>query len=776
MSEEKNVSSSNVFDMISKLQRFVFYITLFLIPWFIIPLPYDSTEKIKSILFIFLSSFVILLEVIKWIWDGKISIVKSSFDKIFLLILLSFVISTIFARDSWMSFWGYDGRLGTGLFVMIFLFLFFYLSRGFLQKKKEIVNAIMSLSGGVLVMIVISMLSVLKVDVFGWLPFVNNFFVVGLPLTFSFQEAMLISGLSVFLNLFLLLGFVQDKKYQGVILPIIGLLISFVSLTLFSINQGALIPILFLVVSILVCIFLWFKLNKSLKAIPVLILIFSLLSVGLSIGFQYQSFIKSILGESFATINPIRLGADISWVVASSSIVNDFLRGLIGLGNDSFGIAYNLFKPSTEAIITLGNTTFVSGSNEIFTTLANRGLIGVTVWVILGIAYLRVIIKQITSSSKESGSLTFLLALIGMFIYLGSIFIPYSFLTFFLLFMSTLMLVIFDNKEGSNEEFLVKFWAVNVGKVNKDINKTMEGINWFFTVFVTLLTTAGLILLFVKTMSAAYVVRAEAYNLEMTEKYKNETDVDLEVKEGYLERMVGYYDKALRYDSADPYVNRKAALISTEIIKLLSERYAEAKEDEKEVILSSITSWKNTALDLSREAINTSSLTYANWNARSSVYIGLITVGLSDYSQDALNALQSCVSLNPLDFDSYYKAGQIYMVKEDYDKALAAFRSVLNINGQHVPSLILSASILNEKGDKESAVAYLQAAKEVLEQNNLDSGEMYENIIKSLKELGGTEDAEDLDSLENLETEETNTENVENPETTEEQETTPATE
>lgn len=765
MSEEKSMSSSNVFDMISKLQRVVFYVTLFTIPWFIIPLPYDSTEKIKSILFIFLSCFVILLEIIKWIWDGKISIVKSSLDKIFLLIFISFVVSTIFARDSWMAFWGYDGRLGTGLFVMIFLFLFFYLSRGFLQKKKEIVNAVLSLSIGILVMIIVSMLSVLKVNVFGWLPFVNNFFVVGLPLTFSFQEAMLISGLSVFLNLFLLLNFIQEKKYQGVILPIMGLLISFVSLTLFSINQGALIPILFLVVSILVCIFLWFKLSKSLKAIPVLVLIFSLLAVGLSIGFQYQSFIKSILGESFTTINPIRLGADISWVVASSSIVNDFLRGLIGLGNDSFGIAYNLFKPNTEAIITLGNTTFVSGSNEIFTILANRGLIGVTVWIILGIVYLRIIIKQI-SSGKDSSSLAFLLALAGMFIFLGSAFVPFSFLTYFLLFVATLMLVIFDNKEGSNEEFLVKFWAVNVGKVGKDINKTMESVNWFFTIVVTLLTTAGLILLFVKTMSAAYVVRAESYNLEMNEKYKNETDISADVKEDYLERMVGYYDKALKYDVADPYVNRKASLISTEIINLLSEKYSEAKDDEKEGILSSITTWKNTALDLSRKAIETSSLTYANWNARAAVYIGLITVGLSDYSQDALNSLQSCINLNPLDYDSYYKAGQIYMVKEDYDKAFAAFRSVLNINGQHVPSLVLSASILNEKGDKENAVVYLQAAKEVLELNKLDSGEIYENIITSLKELGANEEVEQIDDIEELDEEETNTE----------QDTTPASE
>ena len=755
MLKENNSPVSSVFDIISKLQRGVLYTILFVIPWLIVPLPYDSTEKIKGLVFVFLSSLLILLEVIKWIWDGRVSMIRSSLDGIFLLLFVSFLISSVFARDTWMGFWGYDGRLGTALFVMIFLFLFFYLARGFLQKKNEIVKAITSLSLGLLVLLVLSILSVLKVDILGWVPYISNFFVVGLPLTFSFQEAMLISGASIFFAIFLLVNYIQEKKYQSIIFPIIGLVISFISLALFSINQGAIIPILFFVITIPVCILLWFKLSKSLKAVPILLLVFSALTVAFSIGLQYESFIKSVLGESFTTLNPVRLGSDISWIVASSSIVNDFLRGLIGLGNDSFGVAYNLFRPATDATIALGNTTFVTGSNELFTILANRGLIGVTIWVILGLAYLRLLIKQIASTRSERGTLSFLLALTSLFIFLGSIFLPFSFLTYFLLFVSTLLLIVFDNKEENNEEFLLKFWAVNVGKVSKDINKTMEGINWFFTIFVTLAATAGMIFLFVKTVSIAYVVRAESYNIEKNIEYQDvdKDKISFEVREEYLERMAGYYDKALKYDSSDPYINRKASLVSLEVIRLLAEQYEDATDQEKEGILSSITLWKNTSIDLSREAINTSPLAYANWNTRASVYIGLISVGLSDYSEDALAALQSCVNINPLDYDAYYKAGQIYMVKEDYAKALSAFNTVLNINGQHIPSLVLAANILKENKDIENAVRYLEAAKEILEVNKQDSGEIYQSIVDSLKELGGDSlDVEDLEELDEIDT------------------------
>ncbi len=89
------------------------------------------------------------------------------------------------------------------------------------------------------------------------------------------------------------------------------------------------------------------------------------------------------------------------------------------------------------------------------------------------------------------------------------------------------------------------------------------------------------------------------------------------------------------------------------------------------------------------------------------------------------------------------------MVKEDYDKLFQLWILYFSINGQHVPSLILSASILYEQKNTEQAILYLQAAKEILEVNKLDSGETYDNIVKSLEQLGATE--EDLEKVEEIE-------------------------
>jgi tetratricopeptide (TPR) repeat protein len=759
---KENKTSMSVFDMISGLQRVLFYITLVIIPWFIIPLPYDSTEMLKSIVFIFLSSFIILLEIIKWIWDGKVSVTKSIFDKVFLLLFVSFLVSTVFARDSWIAMWGYDGRIGGGLFVMIFLFGLFYLGRGLFQKKEEVVKAVFSLSLGISILIVLSLLSVFSINIFGWVPYVNEFFVVGLPLTFSYQEAMLVAGSGILLNGFLIINSLQDKKYQSLIVPIIGLTVAFISIPIFAINRGALLPILLFVVLLPVIIMLWTKLNKSQKGIPIFIFILSSLVLAFSIGFQYESFRTSVLGEDFSTVTPISLGSDISWQVASSPITSNFTRGLVGLGNDSFGVAYHAFRPGGNTVTLLGNTTFVTGSNELFTALANRGLIGVTVWVLLGLVYLRFLIKQIVDTKGQKKVLSFMLSVNAMFIFLGSLFVPFSFLVYFLLFVSTLLLIVLNSKDGDNEEFLLKFWAVNVGGSEaKDINKTMEGINWFFTIVVTLMTTAGLILLFVRSMSLAYVVRAEAYNIEKNREYADfEGEISIDVREEYLVRMANYYDKALGYNMSNPYVNRKASLVALEIVSLLGEKTEDAEEDEADAFVSEISVWKNTAIDLSKKATTISPITYANWNTRASVYIGLIEAGLSSLEEDALSALQSCVNLNPYDYDSYYKAGRIQAIKQDYDRALASLNTAINIYGDHIPSILLAGDIYAVTEDTENAITYYKAVKEILELNEVTSGELYEAVMDRLESLGADLTEEETQE-EEVETEEEETQEEE---------------
>src|SRR5690606_32251877 len=141
----------------------------------------------------------------------------SKFDKVFLVLLFSFIISTIFSLDKWIAVWGFEGRLSTGLLSMSVLLVFFFLARSFLNKSKQILKSIEILLLGVAILTILSMLSFFKVDIFSWIPYLKHFFIVGLPLTFSLKEILLISGSSIFLSIALIINYLGEHKYQRVL-------------------------------------------------------------------------------------------------------------------------------------------------------------------------------------------------------------------------------------------------------------------------------------------------------------------------------------------------------------------------------------------------------------------------------------------------------------------------------------------------------------------------------------------------------------------------------
>jgi tetratricopeptide (TPR) repeat protein len=738
---------------LSFFQRQIFYTLLFFIPWFVVPLPWDPTEQVRIILFIILSSILILLEVIKWIWDGKVVVFKSIYDKVFLLLLFSFILSSIFALDKWTAVWGFDGRLGMGLISMSILLIFFFLSRSFLDNIKYIVRSVETFVLGLSSLLVLSFLSLLKVNILGWLPVFKNFFVVGLPLTFYSNELIILSTALILMSIYLSVYYIREKTFEKILLPSISLIMGFLVMLVFSTNQGIALPVFIFIALLFTSLLLFIKLEKKLRFLPIILGILALLSTAFAIGLQYESFKDSLLGESFQAITPVQLASDISWSVSSKVMVEDFFRALVGLGNDSFAIAYNLFKPATEATISLTNVNFSSSASEFFTILATRGIVGVIVWILIGLVLLKSFINDLTSQEKGD-LLLYILQILTITIYLSSFFLSFSFLLYFVFITLILLSLLTKNISSKNEEqFVLKFWAVNVGKVSSDVNRTISNVNWFLTVLVIVLVFAGLLTLGTKFLSVLYIARAEAFLSEESGKYTSEEEVTIEVREEFFNKLNSYYLKALRYDSSNPIANRMASTNTIEIMNILSEIYQKSSDEEKNTILSEISNLKNNAIELSREAINTSTFTYANWDARATVYMGLFSIGLSDYSEDALSALERCITLNPLDFKSYYRAGQIYMMDEEYEKALSAFEGGLRINGQHIPSLMLSASILMEKGDQETAISYLESAKKIMELNNLQDDPMYENVIRALKELGGpnTSPAEENPTEEDIE-------------------------
>ena len=98
MLQESNSSSSKKLN-IPVIQKYLFWGVLFLLPIAIMPFPWDWTERSMSLLILSLSTIILGLQVVQMFWDGKLSILRSSFDLGMFSLLLSLLLSTIFSKD-----------------------------------------------------------------------------------------------------------------------------------------------------------------------------------------------------------------------------------------------------------------------------------------------------------------------------------------------------------------------------------------------------------------------------------------------------------------------------------------------------------------------------------------------------------------------------------------------------------------------------------------------------------------------------------------------------
>jgi tetratricopeptide (TPR) repeat protein len=118
--------------------------------------------------------------------------------------------------------------------------------------------------------------------------------------------------------------------------------------------------------------------------------------------------------------------------------------------------------------------------------------------------------------------------------------------------------------------------------------------------------------------------------------------------------------------------------------------------------------------------------------------MGLLSIGFEDYDRDALNALSKALDLNPTNYELYYNAAQVYLVQENSDDALAMLVKVLEINPRHVPSLLMAGEVNKGLGKEEVYLSYLKAAKAIMEEYNQDDTDIYQEVVRDLRQVEGT--------------------------------------
>jgi len=727
---------------INAIQNGIFYMLFLLLPFSIIPMPWDWATRGTSLLILIISIVIVSLELLKFIWEGKISIFKNSVDLGILFILLASIISTVLSVNPGLSFWGIDMNLGSGLISLVAVILVSYAMRSFIDTFGEIVKVLIYFSIGISIINIFSLMSFCNIDFLQYLPAYKSVFQYGLPWTLSAHILLLLNGV-VSITTFGVLVWNRKRNIVGFLMNISVLILSLLTILVFSLNQGFSI-ILTLFLSLLILVFLTWryirfkkpeeKFIRLLIAIPLVIvtILFALLKIPV---------IRENILASFTLLTQVSLGNDISWEIVFLGVSRRFTRALVGFGKDTFVILYNMFKPATMEVLAFNNANFYYGSSEVITQFAEGGVLWLGAWILSGYLIVKELLSQIRSLKRsESTGRTILILTLGLsalFMYISSFFCHLGILEELIFFIVISLWVVALNlgKGKSSEKFTIKIWVMgtNVKKLKKQ-SHTTRNINILMTILVG---TMALVLIgfWCRTLiSNIYIASAEQYI--STESIRLEEDnPSQEERDNFLSEVLNRYSKAEMFGEKNPLINRKLALLSLGKISLYSEQYTSSKDqNEQEELLDRIVMYKKEVVNQVQKAIDKDPQIYSNWETASSVYMGLLSIGFKDYDKEALNALSNALDLNPTNYELYYSAAQVYMVQEDTDDALAMLIKVLEINPTHIPSLLMAGEINKGLGEKEIYISYLKAAKAIMEEHDQTETDVYQEVIRGIKQ------------------------------------------
>ncbi len=742
LTETKTVEKKKV--NIATIQKYLLFLLLFLAPMAIIPFPWDWTERGMGLLILGVGTIIVVLEIVKLIWEGKLTLTKSALDGGIMLVFLALILSTLFSRDLSSSVWGMDGKLGTGIISFTTILLTSLSARTFIKTTKDIRLALLAFVVGFSIVNILSILSFLGVNIWGFIPVYKDLGQAGLPLLRSAKAHLFVNFVLMLLNLGLISEYLVDKKGKQTVLivSIIAIVLSAVNIWIFSINQGIGLIILFVILAVLFWVFGVRRLKIE-KVVSKNIL-FSI--IGILIGvlvptilLQIPSLREVIIPKSINVVAQVSLGSDVSWIVAASVFVSSFIRGLFGMGVDTYSISYNLYKPLSQNLLQYNDVNFYYGASELFTQFTNNGLFWLIVWGVFGFLILKMIKKdlgkvKIYKEEIEKSLILIIVDLLIIFIYLASLFAVYGVLIFLILLVtislrSVLLEILSKNTE---EKFVIKLWTANL-RPDGENGKMSYNINIVLTVLTLCLGFGALLVCGSKFVASAYLLKAESFYVEQNAKYA-EVEPTIEERKVFVNSMSYYYATAARFDGNNPLINRKAGTMYLELVGIAAEEYSTGGDDSAELI-AAVGKWKNYALDYTRKSIDVSADVYSNWDARASVYLGLVGMGFGDYASDSLYSLEQASALNPLNYQLYYNEAQVYLINGDKDSALSALTKALGINAQHIPSILLAGEINNQKGNKDIYESYLKAAKKVMETNSQTDTEIYQQVVEELNSM-----------------------------------------
>ncbi|MFH1233544.1 MAG: hypothetical protein V1649_02745 [Patescibacteria group bacterium] len=399
---QKPLANTKVFDVIIGC---ILTLIFFLCPLFFTGLVAQTAGFEKMILFYFLVLLGVVVWVTKGVVSGELKLKQTPLDLPILVLLASFIISTILSVNPKISLLGSYGNAPKSLVAVIIFILFYYLLVNNINTKR-IKLMFWSMIASASLIAVYSLLQILGIFI---LPFAFTKFI-------NFNPLGSVGGLTAFLTIALPLfivgaaqlkeihPYLRNKVVSGMIKTMLVVLSFFVLITLALLNGFTFWP----AAIVSVVIVLMFFLSKIIKIINsniiIPIVVFAMLVIFLVLG----NF--NIINLNLPT--EVGLSRSVSWQIAKDSIAK---KPIFGSGPSTFDYSFSHYKNIGFNKSPLWNVHFDSSAGALFELMANVGSLGTLSFIVLILIALSIsFISLIKNSAKDLQSV--LLALFASFV------------------------------------------------------------------------------------------------------------------------------------------------------------------------------------------------------------------------------------------------------------------------------------------------------------------------------------------------------------------------
>lgn len=648
------------------ISKYAIYVLVALVPVLVLPFTSESLEFNKQavlVLLVFVSLFAYMVKILV---SGKFAITISKTHIAVAVLMLAYVLATIFSQDRYGSFWGWPRVTFDSLLTIIGLCLMYFTVSNIFTKKEIFTS------------LVIFALSSLTATLYGVLQLAGLFVI---PLGFAKSTAFNTIGsvgnfgmmLAVLLPLLVVFLITVSEKWLKIIL---GVGVALSAVALFLINS-ILVWWVILVSSALVIAFGMFKRD-----------LFDLRWLSIPIFFF-------VLALFFILVTP-----NISWIPArpleiylnQKTTIDVVLKTLkqkpiLGSGPGTFSFDFSKFKNPEFNNSQLWNISFDSGASKILTALATTGVVGFLSWILLvGVIIFYGVKFLLKNKDKENSSFQIIIA--GVFVALLS---------------QSVSLLLYSSNFVLDFMFLFLIACfISFVSEKKEFNLTPSS---FLTLGVTLAFTLvfifglGLIILEGQRYIADvnFVNAMSAYN-------KNQPDKGL----SRLESAVSQNPNSDLY-----WVNLSQAYLG-KLSQLASKKSLSDAEKSTVSILA------NNAANSARNATNASPANATVWANGGMVYYNLIGLlaGAEDWSAKYYDQASALDPVNPyyitqkgvalLAKASVTDKDNADAKKKDLENAKAQFDNAIKLKSDYASARFQLAMVLQAQGKTDQVLPALQ--------------------------------------------------------------------